>query len=326
MVLDCCHSGAIGQEFRGGDVASGLSDLAKNTGTYILTASTAIQLAEERETVGTHGKSGNGIFTGYFIEALETGAIECCDSDDITIDAVYDYIQRRIPSEASQQPQRFVIGGAGQFVVGRSSVAQWERRRPALIAKFRDLQHQNIISDEQYMAAVKVIRASWPSLTSAQRVVADAALKLLDGKLSVTEFCLQLETPKKAATPPQPPPIGQPYAEYVSKEASLSQTPSTLTRAAVWTAGAVLFDVVHLISIGNTFPFIPYKNLLWWIFLGLYIVGGTIAAKISHLGWLRTSVITVVTVTIAEYLVQGLWVISLRCLFTSLVPTFGNLA
>ena len=49
LVLDCCHSGAIANIYKGGDAESALSGLAHSYGTCILTASTGIQLAEERE-------------------------------------------------------------------------------------------------------------------------------------------------------------------------------------------------------------------------------------------------------------------------------------
>jgi uncharacterized caspase-like protein len=141
LVLDCCHSGAVGEGFRGGDTDSGLGELArKNAGTYILTASTAIELAEERESDAGDGTSGNGIFTKYFMEALETGNASSGDSDEITIDAVYDYIYKRL---AKQQPQRFVIDGKGRFVIGRSVVSHWERRRAALRLKCVELLRQN---------------------------------------------------------------------------------------------------------------------------------------------------------------------------------------
>jgi hypothetical protein len=112
-----------------------IGDLARqNAGTYILTASTAIQLAEERESDAGDDTSGNGIFTKYFMEALETGNASSGDSDEITIDAVHDYIQQWV---TSQQPQRFVLGGMGRFVIGRSVVGHWERPLPRSVGGLR---------------------------------------------------------------------------------------------------------------------------------------------------------------------------------------------
>ena len=214
LVLDCCHSGAVGEGFRGGDLASGLDDLARrNSGTYILTASTAIQLAAEREAAANDGASGNGIFTKYFLEALETGAASSGDSDDITIDAVYDYIQQRVTVQASQQPQRFVIGGAGRFVVGHSSAGLWGRRGGELGKRCVEFNHQNVISDDDFITAKKIFRAPWQTLTSDQKVSARMALDMLDGKTSVSQFFARLEAPSPKWEPPAPPEIPGPVPQ-----------------------------------------------------------------------------------------------------------------
>jgi hypothetical protein len=191
LVLDCCYSGAVGERFRarGGDIATGFVAL-KNAGTYILTASTAIELAEERESAAGDGTSGNGIFTKYLIEALETGDASSGDSDEITIDAVYDYVQKRI---TSQQPQRFVIGGMGRFVIGRSVAGYWERRRGALLSQFQKWLVENIISHQQYVVAAAVFNVSWPTLNADQQGIGRRALDVLNGKLSVIEIRSDLD-------------------------------------------------------------------------------------------------------------------------------------
>lgn len=163
LILDCCHSGAVGGSaavdgaFRGSDVASGLTNLARDSGTYILTASTAIQRAEEREVSTSDGMSGNGIFTRYFIEALESGNVRSGDNDIITIDSVYDYVLQHVLAQSQQTPQRFVIGGAGTFVVGRSSGAAWERRRTEFRKRVLDLHEQNLISDTEYVQVASLV-------------------------------------------------------------------------------------------------------------------------------------------------------------------------
>jgi hypothetical protein len=194
LVLDCCYSGAVGEGFRGGDTASGLETLAeKNAGTYILTASTAIELAAERESI-EGGSAGNGIFTKYFIEALETGNATASDSDEITIDAIHDYIQQRLTNVASQQPQRFVIGGAGRYVLGHSSSKRWEQHRDGLKRRLSELLYQNIISDEQYAAASAICRTHWQGLTTERKRIAAIGIDVSENKAPFSELldCIKL--------------------------------------------------------------------------------------------------------------------------------------
>jgi S-DNA-T family DNA segregation ATPase FtsK/SpoIIIE len=94
LILDCCHSGAIVDIYKGGDADSALDGLAHSFGTCILSASTAIQLAEERE------KDGHGVFTKALIDCLREPAKEL-----ITVDDWYDFAFRRLKFFGNQTPR-----------------------------------------------------------------------------------------------------------------------------------------------------------------------------------------------------------------------------
>src|ERR1700730_1561499 len=85
LILDCCQSGAIGGLFRGNDLQSSLAGLADSFASFILTASTAIELAEERE------KDGHGVFTKALIDCLRDAVKE-----SITVNDWYEYAYRRL--------------------------------------------------------------------------------------------------------------------------------------------------------------------------------------------------------------------------------------
>src|SRR3984893_7942861 len=94
LVLDCWHSGAIANIYKGGDAESALSGLAHSYGTCILTASTAIQLAEERE------KDGHGVFTKALIDCLHEPLKE-----RITVDHWYNFAFNRLKISGNQTPR-----------------------------------------------------------------------------------------------------------------------------------------------------------------------------------------------------------------------------
>jgi hypothetical protein len=227
LILDCCHSGAVGESFRGGDVKSELDNLAqRNSGTYILTASTAIELAEERESAVGDGTTGNGIFTKYFIEALDTGNASSSGSEDVTLDAVYDYVHQRV---SPQRPQRFIIGGIGSFVVGRSVAAHWERRRNDLKKRFGELHYANNISDDHYISVLKILRTSWSALQPDQKAIARMGLDVLDGKMSDLEFFSQLKALSVTTRLSKPPPVSPDASHRAPEPAPVSPDASCLT-------------------------------------------------------------------------------------------------
>jgi len=84
-------------------VTSGALDgLADSFGSYILTASTTIELAEERET------DGHGVFTKALIDCLWVGP-----KDRITINDLYEYAHPRLRVSAKQTPLVWALQHAG---------------------------------------------------------------------------------------------------------------------------------------------------------------------------------------------------------------------
>lgn len=96
LILDCCYSGAIGT--KGGDAEDTLSTLAHSFGTCILTASTALQAAKEREDVDR--QKGNGVFTKALIDCLREPS-----KDSITVDDLYLYAFARL-KDSPQTPKK----------------------------------------------------------------------------------------------------------------------------------------------------------------------------------------------------------------------------
>jgi uncharacterized caspase-like protein len=118
LILDCCHSGAIGRVYKAVDSKSTLDGLADSFGSYILTASTTIELAEERE------KDGHGVFTKALIDCLREGPKE-----RITINDLYEYVHSRLKVSAQQTPLFWALQQEGMPVEIGNYRAKHERER-----------------------------------------------------------------------------------------------------------------------------------------------------------------------------------------------------
>src|SRR5215472_9680437 len=64
MILDCCYSGAVGNAFLRGDVNQQLQAFSQSRGIYVLTASTGLQVAQEKEG------DQFGLLTKHVIEGI----------------------------------------------------------------------------------------------------------------------------------------------------------------------------------------------------------------------------------------------------------------
>lgn len=199
LILDCCHSGAVGAEFRGGELSDCLGDLALSTGTCILTASTAIQTAEERESADTTAGSGHGVFTRYFIDGLEKGeAPTSSDGETITIDGVYDYVYNHLVLNSLQKPQRFLLDGTGAIEIGHSIAVKWDKRRNEVQNKFYQFLMENTISNEHLIDVLRLTGRKWSELVGIDRQASRKLLDVLDGRLSVAAFYAWLAAERKS--------------------------------------------------------------------------------------------------------------------------------
>ena len=90
IILDCCHSGAIGQ-IKSGSSSNGESIIAE--GVSILTSSLASEVSME--------VNGHGVFTNLLLEALKGGAANI--NGKITPSSIYAYIDQAL-GEWDQRP------------------------------------------------------------------------------------------------------------------------------------------------------------------------------------------------------------------------------
>lgn len=105
VILDCCYSGALAGAFKG-DVSGQVSSVlhgreAAGKGVYYLTASTDIQLAEER-----HGDR-NSLLTKHIIAGIREGSADRDGDGVVTVQELLRYVQDQVPKEGRQKPQGF---------------------------------------------------------------------------------------------------------------------------------------------------------------------------------------------------------------------------
>ena len=81
LILDCCYSGAVGDAFTRGSVDDQLQLASRGRGTYIMTASTKIESAIE--------KDDHGVFSRYLVEGIKTGEADQDEDGFISVNELY---------------------------------------------------------------------------------------------------------------------------------------------------------------------------------------------------------------------------------------------
>jgi len=150
LILDCCYGGAVGKSFSRGSVDEKLKELARGSGVYILTASTAAQTAQEREG------DDYGLLTKHIISGIKQGEADINDDGFVSMDDLYSYVFAKVKSEGYQEPMRWALNVKGEdLIVARASGTPGREKHRLLnekVIEFRDFLPRQI-----FLKALQVI-------------------------------------------------------------------------------------------------------------------------------------------------------------------------
>ncbi|MGF1608879.1 MAG: caspase domain-containing protein [Kiloniellales bacterium] len=203
LILDCCYSGAVGKAFFRGGVDDQLNQAAGGRGTYIVTASTAIQLAKEKE------EDRHGIFTKHLIEGIRGGAADRDGDGYVTMNEIYSYVHDHVLAESHQEPMKWDLNVRGELIVSKSGTGPWEEQRAQIRARMLQLAHEGSLPDSILTPALRILAMKRPEMDAQ----AQAYGALLEGVLrddfrlgGFIDDWFRLA----AAPPPEPEPVHEP--------------------------------------------------------------------------------------------------------------------
>ena len=133
LILDCCFSGAVEAAFGyRGDVGTQASKILPESlagrGTYILTASTEIQRAQERES------DEFGLLTKHIITGIKEGLADADDDGLVSMRELLQYVQMQVRMEGSQEPQGYALKvGGGDLAIAKTGKAPRAMRRQMVL-------------------------------------------------------------------------------------------------------------------------------------------------------------------------------------------------
>jgi formylglycine-generating enzyme required for sulfatase activity len=150
LILDCCFSGAVGKEFKSG-VDDQLQQVAQTRGVFILTASTSVQTAAEKEG------DQYSLFTKHILHGIKQGEADCDNDGLVSIDDLYEYTRLRVPLEGAQQPRKWTLDAQGGKLAIARTAAFYSAEK---LRAFRDviLGIEDEIDDEVFADAIRVIK------------------------------------------------------------------------------------------------------------------------------------------------------------------------
>lgn len=214
LVLDCCFSGAAGGVFARSSVDDQLQLVSRGRGTYIMTASTAVQVALEKE------QEQYSAFTKHIVEGLETEAADVDEDGLITMDELYQYVHEQLRRENFQEPMKWAINVRGELLIARTGKTPRAERRTRIREKLIALAAEGVIPDRVLSKALSVLGVKPGEMTTQQKARDELLDRFDDGRVRLGDFVeewLRLdwaeslsgrEGPAIERPPPEPVPAG----------------------------------------------------------------------------------------------------------------------
>ena len=150
LALDCCYAGAVGAEYNRSGIADQVQAEVRGSGTFIMTASTKIQVAKENPDYG------HGIFTKHFIDGL-AGAADANGDGTVSAQELYHYVHSRVIDESSQRPRKFNMDGEGVIVLRETGLEPHRDKVLVLRERLFDLARTKMLSGKQLTMALNVV-------------------------------------------------------------------------------------------------------------------------------------------------------------------------
>jgi formylglycine-generating enzyme required for sulfatase activity len=182
LILDCCFSGAAGEAFARSGVDDQLQLVSGGRGTYIMTASTGIQIAKEKPS------DKYGVFTKHVIEGIRSGEADLDCDGRITMGELYRYVHDNVIVEGFQEPMKWDLNVRGELMISNSGKTPRKIRCKKVRECLLDLAKKEILPDDILNKALKVITLD-TSQRSKEDLLYDELLdQLSDNRIKPVKF------------------------------------------------------------------------------------------------------------------------------------------
>jgi hypothetical protein len=182
IILDCCYSGAVGRAFMKGGIDQELQQVSRGQGIYIVTASSAIQVAQEKEG------DRYSLLTKHLLDGLSEKEADVDGDGFISMDELYTYVERNVRLEGAQQPIKFAVKVQGDLLIGRSGKVPRDERRKLIYSSLLELTAKGHITDLLLDQAKKVNSLPAQALSRESQRQTDLLDQLLDKKIEIGQF------------------------------------------------------------------------------------------------------------------------------------------
>ena len=182
LILDCCYSGAVEGAFLRNNLDDTLGLMAKSRGTYIMTASTGIQVAQEKEG------DEHGLFTKHLIGGIRGGAPDSDSDGYVTVDELYSYVQTKVRDEGPQSPMKWNLNVRGDLVIAKSGEPAPIEEPETIRQKLLALANENVLPEEILIKSLTVLQLEAGDVTEVDLLYRALLEQFYYDEIHINEF------------------------------------------------------------------------------------------------------------------------------------------
>jgi caspase domain-containing protein/CHAT domain-containing protein len=219
VILDCRFSGYAGDIFAHGTPEDSLQQFASGHGIQVMTASTGVEVAEERES------DRHGAFTKHLLAGMRGGAD--LDGDGLVgVDELYRYVHQNVVADGSQQPTMLNLDKADELYIAKTSRKPREERNRQIVAELFRLAGERTVSNRLVTQAMAALEVPADQRSPSQKEQVELLDRWVERRVGLGELTESWARLTAGAVNPSPDSVPAPPKDPVEDEEGLERHPA----------------------------------------------------------------------------------------------------
>jgi hypothetical protein len=175
----------VGKDFIRGGVDDQLQLVSRGQGTFIMTASTGIEVAVEKEG------DRYGLFTKHLVYGIQSGEADKDEDGFVDMQELYEYVHEKVGMEGAQKPMQWGLGVKGSMIIAKSGRVAKEKRRQKIERNLHRFAADGLLTSRIVNEAIQVLRISKKKLVGSEQQRIVLIEQVIESRLGMADFMEQ---------------------------------------------------------------------------------------------------------------------------------------
>lgn len=157
--------------------------MSSGQGTFIMTASSSVQTAIEKEG------DQYGLFTKHLVAGICSGEADKNEDGFMDMQELYEYVHEKVREEGAQEPMKWDLHVKGKLIISRSGKESKKKRLQKIKQRLHELAAQDALTDDLITEAMRILAKE--KLTAKEQEHYSLLEQLVAEKIRPADFIAQ---------------------------------------------------------------------------------------------------------------------------------------